>query len=98
MQVAKAAHRPQEVSPPLIHASVAPVPRYAYNKPLLLTLRDDAGGQSRTNNISMQKKTIETIIRIAIAILSAILGGLAQTSCHVLPHDALTQILGSFTH
>ena len=43
----------------------------------------------------MHKKTIETIIRVAIAVLSAILGALAQTSCHVLPHDALGKILAA---
>lgn len=71
------------------------MPRFAYIKHLLLTLQNNESGQSRTNHIPMQKKTIETIIRIVIAVLSAILGGLAQTSCHVLPHDALTQLLGS---
>lgn len=40
--------RCKEGKPPLIRTSVAPVPRYAYIKPLLHTLRDDAGGQSRT--------------------------------------------------
>lgn len=43
----------------------------------------------------MNKKNFELIIRLAIAILSAIAGALAQTSCNVLPHDAWSQILGS---
>lgn len=45
--------------------------------------------------IPMNKKVIETIIRVAIAVLSALAGALAQTSCHVLPHDALGQVLAA---
>lgn len=65
------------------------------HSPLQVRIKSHIFARISKNLFKMDRKQVEAIIRVIIAILSALLGALTQTSCHVLPHDALSKLIGS---